>query len=101
MMGVAESVQQTPFYLGEVLITQAVVKVGEQIGYGYIMGDDLERADCIAIIDAVLPGSDPAADMVRSFVAKTLEALKMRDRVEYSAVAQTKVKFDTMEEASE
>ena len=57
MMGVKDSVQMVPFYLGEVLISQCAVTVDETIGYGFMMGEDLEKVYCLAVIEAALVGN--------------------------------------------
>jgi alpha-D-ribose 1-methylphosphonate 5-triphosphate synthase subunit PhnG len=56
MMGVRESVQLTPFYLGEVLISQCVVTVDGITGYGFAMGEDLERTAATGRMSGVRRG---------------------------------------------
>jgi alpha-D-ribose 1-methylphosphonate 5-triphosphate synthase subunit PhnG len=54
MMQAVDSVGETPFYLGELLMCEAVARVDGVLGYGFALEDDPERAWCLAVIDAAL-----------------------------------------------
>ena len=99
MMGVKDSVQAVPFYLGEVLITKCAVAVNEITGYGFVMGEDPERAYCLAVLEATLQGEHPKTKMIKEFItgqAQLFQNEKIRD---YAAITQTRVRFDSMQEA--
>lgn len=98
MMGVKDSVQEVPFYLGEVLITQCVVKVNDRTGYGFAMGDDPERAYNLAVLEATLRDEDAETGMISEFLAGQAQTLRDGRVREYAAVSQTRVRFDSMEE---
>lgn len=54
MVPYVESVENQPFHLGEVLVSEARVRVHSQEGYAACLGRDLEQSLAIAIIDAVM-----------------------------------------------
>ena len=101
MVGVRESVQQVPFYLGEILISQCVVTVDGAVGYGFAMGEDLERAYCIAVLEAGLSGRHRLAPVVTEFLAQQTDRQKTEHRRDYGAILQTRVRFESMEEVSD
>jgi alpha-D-ribose 1-methylphosphonate 5-triphosphate synthase subunit PhnG len=98
MMGVRESVQLTPFYLGEVLISQCVVTVDGITGYGFAMGEDLERAYQLGVLAAALRGRHELADKVEALIVEQTARLQQEECREYAAVLQTKVRFEPVEE---
>ena len=52
MIKMREPVMQSLFYIGEVIVYEAVVEIDGVQGVAVVMGDDAERAFNIAIIDA-------------------------------------------------
>jgi len=60
MLPYTDSVQGTPFHLGEVLMSEAHVRVQEQEGYGACLGRDLEQSLAIAILDALMQSVPPS-----------------------------------------
>lgn len=101
MMGVRESVQLVPFYLGEVLISQCTVAVDGTIGYGFIMGDELEKAYCLAVIEAAIAGNHPLTEEITAAVSGQAEAIRRQNLLEHALIAKTRVRFERMEEASD
>ena len=69
MMQAMDSVGLTPFYLGEVLVTETTVSIDGVIGYGFAMEDEPERAVCAAIIDAALRVPVTEAEYIRKIIA--------------------------------
>lgn len=61
MLPYTDSVQGTPFHLGEVLMSEAHVRVNGQEGYGACTGRDLEQSLAIAILDAIMQQATPSA----------------------------------------
>lgn len=59
MLPFTDSVKGITFYLGEILLAEAHVRVGAQEGYVACLGRDLEQAIAIAIFDAVLQSKEP------------------------------------------
>ena len=52
MIKMREPVKQSLFYIGEVIVCEAVVEIDGVQGIAVVMGDDAERALDMAIIDA-------------------------------------------------
>ncbi len=96
MMQAVDSVGETPFYLGEVLMCEAVAKVDGVTGYGFALDDQLERAWCLAVIDAALAAGLPDAPQIRTAIADECQWLMEGRRLEQDLVAGTAVRFETM-----
>jgi alpha-D-ribose 1-methylphosphonate 5-triphosphate synthase subunit PhnG len=79
------------FNLGEVLVTQARVAIGDVEGWGMVVGSRPERALAVALVDGALArGAAPA-------LAERLEALAAARRVahpDWQAIEATRVVFD-------
>src|SRR5579859_4173059 len=54
MTPMVDTAEGSSFYLGEVLVAEALVRIGPIEGYGACLGRDLEQAVAIALIDAAL-----------------------------------------------
>lgn len=54
MMKMREPVKNSLFYLGEVIVSEAVVELNKMKGIGVVMGDDFDKALNMAIIDAAV-----------------------------------------------
>jgi alpha-D-ribose 1-methylphosphonate 5-triphosphate synthase subunit PhnG len=99
MMGAKDSVQKVPFYLGEVLVTQCVVAVNDIIGYGFVMGDDSERAYYLAVIEGAIQSENSLTTMLDEFIARQTERIHSEKVRDYATIAQTRVRFESMQEA--
>ena len=97
MLQAIDSVGLTPFYLGEVLVTEASVAIGNSIGYGFVMEDDPQQALCMAIIDAALAAGLPDDDLIRKRIAAEAALIAVRQRQEDALIAATRVNFEIME----
>jgi len=92
-----ESVAQSPFFLGEILITEAVVEVNNVQGYGFAMENQPERALCSAIILAALAAEIPEATRINEVLVGEAEVLHSKRLLEEQLVAATGVKFSSIE----
>ena len=97
MLPAKDCVEENPFYLGEVLITQAVVEINGQAGYGLVMEENPERALTFAIIDAVLNNSLPETKEIQAFLDEQQDKIQARRREENSKIAATRVNFAILE----
>ncbi|TWH45543.1 alpha-D-ribose 1-methylphosphonate 5-triphosphate synthase subunit PhnG [Sporomusa sp. KB1] len=97
MMQVLDSVGQTPFYVGEVLMTEATVSIDGIVGFGLAMEDDYIRALCAAIIDAALLADVAEAGEIRKAIADEEQRVLARHQQEESLIAATRVRFAIME----
>lgn len=97
MMQAVDSVGQTPFYLGEVLMTEAAVAIDGKTGFGFALEDEPERAVCIAVIDAALAAGVPECGYIRGVIDDEAERISVLSRQEKGLVAATRVNFAIME----
>ncbi|MBQ8515458.1 MAG: phosphonate C-P lyase system protein PhnG [Ruminococcus sp.] len=52
MVKMREPVKESLFYIGEVIVTDAIVSIGGTTGRAVAMGDDFDKTVAMAIIDA-------------------------------------------------
>jgi alpha-D-ribose 1-methylphosphonate 5-triphosphate synthase subunit PhnG len=86
-----------PFNLGEATVSRAAVRLATgEVGLGYTLGRDREKARMIAICDALLQ-SHQFADLVEREVITPLHAaLLSRQRRKAEETAATRVDFYTL-----
>lgn len=98
MVRAEDSLEHQRFCLGEALTTECEVSVDGEPGYGVCLGDEPQRAYCIAVIDALLYGPDPVSAELQDFLAAQTEAVRLKDAEEFNLVLRTQVDFRLMEE---
>jgi alpha-D-ribose 1-methylphosphonate 5-triphosphate synthase subunit PhnG len=81
MLPATDSVQGGVFHLGEVLVAEAHVRVGEQEGYAACLGRDLVQALALAILDAVLQDVD-ANPLIKPQILAFVETMAARQQQE-------------------
>lgn len=87
----------TEFHLGEVLVTQAELRIGGQRGWGMIMGDDGERALLLAGLDVILrKTADSFAEKVGAELGTWLVQAEAALVGERQRAATTRVNFQNM-----
>ena len=86
-----------PFNLGEATVSRAAVRLATgEVGFGYTLGRDSEKALMIALCDALVQSSE-LAEVVEARVIAPLRAALTADRQQKAArTAATKVDFYTM-----
>ena len=86
-----------PFNLGEATVSRAAVRLATgEVGFGYTLGRDLEKARMIALCDAMAQ-SRALADAVETKVLAPLRAAMVANHKRKSAeAAATRVDFYTM-----
>ena len=86
-----------PFNLGEATVSRAAVRLSTgEVGFGYTLGRDGEKARMIALCDALVQ-SDQFADLVEARVIAPLRAAISAKRNRKSAeAAATRVDFYTL-----
>ena len=87
----------TPFNLGEATVSRAAVRLASgEVGFGYTLGRDQDKARMIALCDALIQTSDHA-DRVEAQVLAPLRARLMSERARKAAeTAATRVDFYTL-----
>jgi alpha-D-ribose 1-methylphosphonate 5-triphosphate synthase subunit PhnG len=86
-----------PFNLGEATVSRAAVRLSTgEVGFGYTLGRDRQKARMIALCDALVQ-SDEFADAVESEVVAPLRAQMIFERNRTAAeTAATRVEFYTL-----
>ena len=86
-----------PFNLGEATVSRAAVRLASgEVGFGYTLGRDHDKARMIALCDALIQTSDHA-NAVEAQVLAPLRARMMSERSRRAAeTAATRVDFYTM-----
>jgi len=100
LVTVRESARRSLFHLGEVLVTEAKVRVSGVPGLGILQGRDLDAALDLAVVDAAWNAGLPltAGWISRMEAAETaLEATLDREQ---AALAATRVEFETLDQGS-
>ncbi|WP_080135185.1 phosphonate C-P lyase system protein PhnG [Bradyrhizobium sacchari] len=86
-----------PFNLGETTVSRAAVKLASgEVGFGYTLGRDGEKARLIALCDALVQSRDFGGLVERSVIAPLREQLMVRRTRAAEEAAATKVDFYTM-----
>lgn len=84
-----------PFNLGEATVSRASVRIDSgEVGHGYCLGRDTEKAKLIAVIDALFQ-REPA-NVELAILRPVREAADAADRKRREETAATKVDFFTM-----
>lgn len=94
MLPMPESAQGATFYLGEVLVSEAHVRLGCGEGYAMCIGRDTRHALAAAILDAAR-SSAPFRPRIDNFLAEQADALAAADAALLRAVEQTRVEMET------
>ena len=85
------------FNLGEATVSRAVVRLATgEIGFGYVLGRDRDKARLIALCDALVQTKDFAAAVESKVVAPLRERLNTERDTRARQVAATKVDFFTL-----
>ncbi|MEH2628100.1 alpha-D-ribose 1-methylphosphonate 5-triphosphate synthase subunit PhnG [Bradyrhizobium sp. AZCC 1719] len=86
-----------PFNLGEATVSRAAVRLATgEIGFGYVLGRDRQKAQMIALCDAMVQSTELSGE-VETKVIGPLRAAMIADRSRKAAeAAATRVEFYTM-----
>ena len=86
-----------PFNLGEATVSRAAVRLASgEIGFGYTLGRDHEKARMIALCDALVQSAAFAGDVEAKVIAPLRAALSARRDGKAAETAATRVDFYTM-----
>ena len=97
MIKARETAKNSLFYIGELLVTEAKVRVEGKIGIGIIAGDRPEAALELAVIDAALSaGLEETAGWEELFLEEEAE-VHAREALEAARIARTRVSFESMD----
>ena len=86
-----------PFNLGEATVSRAAVRLaGGEVGFGYTLGRDGEKARLIALCDALVQSKEFGTAVEREVVAPLRANLAAQRKQRAAETAATKVDFYTM-----
>jgi alpha-D-ribose 1-methylphosphonate 5-triphosphate synthase subunit PhnG len=86
-----------PFNLGEATVSRAAVRLATgEIGFGYALGRDKEKARMIALCDALVQSDDFAGLVEAKVLAPLRAAIASRQRAKAAETAATRVDFYTL-----
>lgn len=85
------------FYLGEMLATEAKVKIGDSVGVGIVQGFADAAAKRMAVIDAAINAALPETLGWEELLEKEEAAIAAADQAEARRVARTRVAFEGMD----
>jgi len=96
MMTVKDSFD-TPFHLGEVLVTTAEVEHDGQRGYGVLLGDEPEKALLLASVEAIeLRGDRELIGCLKGLIGPLREKAEAERLRLMKLAGSTQVSFDSM-----
>jgi alpha-D-ribose 1-methylphosphonate 5-triphosphate synthase subunit PhnG len=96
MLRVRETVANSLFHAGEVLVTEVKLELDEQFGFGMIIGDSPRHAMGNALVDAALRKGGEVADWLTQELTALDREISARNQKEQALVATTKVEFERM-----
>jgi alpha-D-ribose 1-methylphosphonate 5-triphosphate synthase subunit PhnG len=86
-----------PFNLGEATVSRAAVRLASgEVGFGYTLGRDGEKARLIALCDALVQSREFGSMVERDIISPLREQLMARREQAAAETAATKVDFYTM-----
>jgi alpha-D-ribose 1-methylphosphonate 5-triphosphate synthase subunit PhnG len=92
---IQESVADTVFNGGEVLVTETRLELNGVFGFGMVIGDQPEYATALAVLDALGRIDGPHRAYMTAAIADLGRALTTKHQSEFAASNSTKVAFDT------
>lgn len=95
MMRVREDAQGDTFNLGEVLVTECLVRVANSEGWAMLLGSRTEGARLAATIDAKLAAAPDLAAAIEARLAAHAAALNEKQQAYFARLAPTRVQFET------
>ena|SRR6201994_1874089 len=86
-----------PFNLGEATVSRAAVRLGSgEVGFGYTLGRDRDKARMIALCDALIQSAAFAGEVESRVIAPLRAMLSARRDRKAAETAATRVDFYTM-----
>lgn len=95
MMRVFEDAHGDTFNLGEVLVTECLMRVADSQGWAMLMGSRKQGARLAATIDAALAAFPEQADSINNQLHIYAEQLEAEQRAYLAKLASTRVRFET------
>ncbi len=98
MCQVRETARNARFYLGEVLVTECRVRIGDGEGLGVLVGSDADHARALAVIDAAYAQRQTLGCLgeLERAITGAQELLTLRRRSEDARTYVSRVEFNEM-----
>lgn len=96
LLQVREPVERRRFYLGDVLVTEARLRLGEHEGWAMRLGDDPEATVAAAVCDAACQAGTSHRDDILELCARTRAELAAHRSAEVADIAATAVEFEEL-----
>ncbi len=94
MLPATDTAKGSHFHLGEVLVSEARVRLAGTEGYTACLGRDLEQSLAIAILDAALR-ADLHTDSILGFIENQRQELEATDAKLMAQVEATRIEMET------
>ena len=94
MLPMRETAQGATFYLGEILLAEAHVRIAGAEGYAACLGRDLEQALALALIDAA-HRARVAGPAILAFAQAQADALAAEEQALLRELAKTRIDLET------
>jgi alpha-D-ribose 1-methylphosphonate 5-triphosphate synthase subunit PhnG len=98
MVQAQDSIELQQFYLGEAITTECEVIHNQAIGYGLCLGEQPQRAYCIAVVDALEMAYQHLPPDVVAFVDHHRSLLTQQQEEEHGALMKSRVDFKLFDE---
>jgi alpha-D-ribose 1-methylphosphonate 5-triphosphate synthase subunit PhnG len=95
MLRMEETVANSQFNAGEILVTEVRLELDNQFGFAMLTGDRPRQAMAVALIDAALRKGGALAQRLHSEIAELGYQLELQRQHLDQLVASTKVAFET------
>ncbi|GCE48968.1 alpha-D-ribose 1-methylphosphonate 5-triphosphate synthase subunit PhnG [Thermosporothrix hazakensis] len=96
MLRVRETVANSRFNAGELLVTEVRLELDKQFGFGMVLGESARKAMGIALIDAAIRKGGALAEQLKQQITELDQQLHHERRRLQALVAKTKVNFERM-----
>ena len=97
MIKLREPVKSSLFYIGEVIVSEAMVEVNGTKGMAVTMGDDFDKVLCMAIIDAGFNENLNEMEIVTKELLELEDAQNEKVQKENAMHLKTMVNFSSMD----
>nr|MBA2682756.1 phosphonate C-P lyase system protein PhnG [Ktedonobacteraceae bacterium] len=87
MLRVMETVANSQFHAGEILVTEVRLELDGQFGYGMVIGDSPRRAMAVALVDAALRKDESVARQLKQELATLQQQLRLNQQRLYDIAA--------------
>ena len=87
----------SPFNVGELTVSRAAVRLaGNELGFGYVLGRDHEKARLVALCDALLQSARYRENVERCVIEPLKAAQDSKRKLAVDRTAATRVEFFTL-----